>query len=148
MKEMRELAVKHAQAMREQAMAVAKKRKEEFIGARVPKELRDKIIQRAERDGVSVSILVRQILERAFNESVAVSSTIGTEIDASARQAAKDQFKKKFAHVLGWETITLNTHINCAGCDKELNEGDAVTVGLSFTGGSPVVLCKQCKEAV
>jgi hypothetical protein len=145
MKEMREFAVKRGQAMREQAMAAAKKRNEEFIGARVPRELRDKVIKRAEDEGVSVSILVRRILEQAFNESPE-ASTIGHPNDSVANPAAKLAMKRKFANVLGWESIALNTQINCASCDKRLNEGDMVAVGLSLTGGSPVVLCNHCKE--
>jgi len=146
MKEMRDFAAKQGQAMREQAMEVAKKRKEEFIGARVPKELRDKVIKQADEEGVSVSILVRRILEQAFNETATVSTTINCQA-TKEKVDEKLLLKQKFANVLGWESISLNTEINCACCDKRLKEGERVTVGLTMTGGSPVILCNICKEA-
>lgn len=58
-----------AQAMRDAAMSAAMQRKEEFLGARVPKELRDKVIRRAEHLNVPVSILIRTILEEAMRDS-------------------------------------------------------------------------------
>ena len=146
MKEMREFAAKRGQEMREKAMAAAKKRKEEFIGARVPKELRDKVFKRAEEEGVSVSILVRRILEQAFTENPSVSTTINKQNELEAEQSRKAAIKEKFSNVLGWEKLSLNTQINCACCDTKLNEGDSVAVGLILTGGSPVVLCNRCKE--
>ena len=148
MKEMREFAAKRGQEMRERAMATAKKRKEEFIGARVPKELRDKVIQRASDEGVSVSILIRQILERAFSESGERSTpTMANRQVAAAKDDGKVLLKNKFSNVLGWESISLNTGINCACCGKRLNEGENATIGLTFNGAAPVVLCNRCKES-
>ena len=63
---MRERGINRAQTMRDQALSVAMKRKEEFLGARVPKELRDKVTARANEQGIPVSILIRNILEDAF----------------------------------------------------------------------------------
>ncbi len=146
MKEMRDFAARRGQAMREQAMAMAKKRKEEFIGARVPKELRDKVIKQADEEGVSVSIWVRRILEQAFSETPSLSTTMDTqERDNKANE--KVLLKQKFANVLGWESIVLNTAVSCAHCDVSLKEGESVAVGLVMTGGRPVVLCNDCKEA-
>src|SRR3569832_1831157 len=54
--------------VRDQAMAMAMKRKEEYLGARVPRWLKDKVIERARDTGVPVSILIRIILEEAFRE--------------------------------------------------------------------------------
>ena len=148
MKEMREFAAKRGQEMRERAMDAAKKRKEEFIGARVPKALRDKVIQQAKVQGVSVSILVRQILEQAFNdEQKSHCSSISNPAQATIQKDDKVLLKQKFSNVLGWESITLNTQVSCACCAKELNEGDAATVGLTMNGSSPVVLCNRCKES-
>ncbi len=146
MKEMRDFATKRGQAMREQAIAMAKKRKEEFIGARVPKELRDKVIKRADEEGVSVSIWVRRILEQAFNETPSLSTTMDTQED-DKKASDSVLLKQKFANVLGWESIVLNTTVNCSHCNVSLKEGECVAVGLVMTGGRPVVLCNHCKEA-
>jgi len=73
-------AVNRAQSMRDNALSVAMKRKEEFLGARVPKELRDKVTARASEQGIPVSILIRNILEEAFKSPPgSASSTRGGE---------------------------------------------------------------------
>lgn len=138
---MREMANKYGQEMRDRAMAQAKKRKEDFLGARVPKGLRDKVIQSAEEQGISVSILIRRILEKAF-EGETAPSVVATQ--ASQQQAPVD-IAQRFPSVLGWDSITLNQGVSCSACRCALSTGSHVTLGLSATGGSPIVLCDHCK---
>ena len=140
---MREMANKRGQEMRDRAMAQAQKRKEEFLGARVPKGLRDKVIQSAEAQGISVSILIRRILEKAFEGEVA--SSVSTKSDDIEQRASVD-VTQRFPSVLGWETIILNQGVSCSACSCGLSAGSHVTLGLSATGGSPIVLCDHCKR--
>ena len=56
-KRMRDNAMRHARNIGNKARANAMKRKEEYLGARVPKELRDKVIAQADRLEIPVSIL-------------------------------------------------------------------------------------------
>lgn len=135
---MREMANKYAQEMRGRAMAQAKKRKEEFLGARVPKGLRDKVIQSAEAQGISVSILIRKTLEKAFEGDAAPSASINP-------QPAPMDIAQRFPSVLGWDSIILNQGVSCSACCCGLSAGSHVTLGLSATGGSPIVLCDHCK---
>lgn len=140
---MREMANKYGQEMRDRAMAQAKKRKEDFLGARVPKGLRDKVIQSAEAQGISVSILIRRILEKAFegeeSSSIAVTQT--------NQQQAPVNIAQRFPSVLGWDSIILNKGVSCSACSCGLSTGSRVTLGLSVTGGSPIVLCDHCKRS-
>jgi len=129
-------ATQHVNAMRKRAESIAKKRKEEFLGARVPKELRDKVMQKAEEQGVPVSILIRKILENAFRDEVTDSSTL------------RSPAKKPYDQVLAWEQLQLNKQIECTGCGTSLDAGAQVIVGLLVTGGTPVVLCKKCKASI
>ena len=122
--------------MRDRAVSIAMKRKEEYLGARVPKELRDRVIRRAKELGIPVSILLRNILEDAFkHEPVEVRPAAPLSGVAS-----------RFSSVLGWESIKLNRPIDCSGCGVPLTPGDDVTLGLG--AGEPVVLCDACKDRI
>lgn len=135
------------EAMRERAMESARKRKEEFLGARVPKALRDKVIARAEAQGIPVSILIRQILEQAFQAEAAPAGVVqaASSPPASPVLSETDQGHQRFSDVLGWEQIRLNRSASCSACGLALQPGNTATVGLSATGGAPVVLCTNCK---
>lgn len=138
-------ALNKGEEMRAQAMAVAARRKEEFLGARVPKELRDKVIARAEREGIPVSLFIRNILEDLFKDAPTLNQ------DKQQKHAAPletPSMAKRFASVLGWEEIRLNRSIECSGCASRLSQGMFVTLGMGMQGGEHVVLCKQCKDLV
>lgn len=125
--------------MRERAVSAAMKRKEEYLGARVSKELRDKVILRAKHLGIPVSILIRNILVDAFRDEESIATT-GVGHDTSG------DLKNRFSNVLGWESIVLNRDVSCSGCGRSLNSGMSVTLGLG--GNTPVVLCSSCKEQI
>ena len=125
-----------ASSMRAQAVAQAMRRKEEYLGARVPRELREKVIRRAQELAVPVSILIRNVLEDAFGGHA-----------ATAAPAPGVQSKPAFEDVLGWEEITLNRAIACAHCGTGLKAGSRATLGLGGVGGH-VVLCGRCKGLI
>lgn len=127
--------------MRERAVSLAMKRKEEYLGARVPRELRERVTAKAKELGIPVSILIRNILEGAFKEPI-ISSASSPEL--SARDLTTD--KEKFASVLGWKTIKLQRDAVCTGCEASLCSGEDVSFGLG--GIEPVVLCDKCKSQV
>ncbi|HKI81175.1 MAG TPA: hypothetical protein VKA04_05970, partial [Pseudodesulfovibrio sp.] len=66
---MRDKAARRGKTYRDKATSNAMQRKEEYLGARVPKELRDQVVQRASELGMPVSILIREILEEAVSPS-------------------------------------------------------------------------------
>ncbi len=149
--QMREMARKKASGRRQQARSVAMKRKEEYLGARVPKELRDTVIRRADELGISVSILIRNILEAAFSGEVAGEKSVSTgksQAFQNVSQSAGGAGSTKYSSVLGWEEIRLNKAINCSGCDTQLNAGENVTLGLGAPGEDHVILCDRCKETI
>jgi len=80
-------------ARRNKAVSMAMKRKEEYLGARVPKELRDRVIQCAKEMGIPVSILIRNTLEDAFGEG-----SSGRGILSSGKKTSAEEFSS----VLGW----------------------------------------------
>lgn len=125
--------------MRERALSLAMKRKEEYLGARVPRELRDRVLQRSKDLGIPVSILIRNILEEAFKEAEAAAQT-------TSQVAPGGSMEEKFSAVLGWEKIVLNRNVVCSGCSISLQAGQEVTLGLG--AGEPIVLCDKCKKRI
>ena len=142
-------AVNRAQSMRENALSVAMKRKEEFLGVRVPKELRDKVTARANEQGIPVSILIRNILEEAFKSSSGSASSVrgGGSLQGGAMVALVHP--ARFPAVLGWEMIRLNRQVDCSSCGKQLLPGASVTLGLVpelvQAGATHIILCDQCQ---
>lgn len=127
------------QARREKAVSMAMKRKEEYLGARVPKELRDRVIRRAKQLGIPVSILIRNILEEAFKEG----QTESAMISSAAEPASIKSIQNNFSAVLGWEKLQLNKTVSCSGCGIELMQGTEAFLGLGAS--EPVVICTSCK---
>jgi hypothetical protein len=133
--------------LRERAVATAMKRKEEYLGARVPKELRDRVIQKADALGMPVSILIRNILEEAIRSwGKATSPAAGAVSDDGSRHADMAPAPIRFPNVLGWEEIRLNKSVNCGICGICLEPGASVTLGLAGPGEEHVVLCQRCKQ--
>lgn len=148
MEKMRQLArakaIQKGGDMRAKAMAMAAQRKEEFLGARVPRELRDKVVQRAEQLGIPVSLFIRNMLEELFKDMPACVDKQHIQVEP-ARPSA---LAKRFAQVLGWEDMRLHRSVACSGCGHALTPGMSVTLGLGMKGGEHVVLCQHCKSLV
>lgn len=126
-------------ARRDKAVSMAMKRKEEYLGARVPKELRDRVIQTAREMGIPVSILIRNTLEDAFGMSTPAHGPATPNKENSPDA-------DKFNAVLGWEKIQLNKTVSCSGCGTVLQQGKKAFLGLGAS--EPVVICDACKGRV
>lgn len=147
-KHMRDSGMRHAKAVRSKARAGAMMRKEEYLGARVPKELRDKVIAQADMMGIPVSILIRNILEEAFRPAISgVRSESGTKgVGQGGITGNHVQGNNAYPTVIGWEVMTLNRTMTCSGCGGELKPGTAITLGLASPGEDHVILCGKCKK--
>jgi hypothetical protein len=143
----RNRAMRRGAEGRNRARNQALKRKEEYLGARVPKELRDKVIRRADALGMQVSILIRSILEQATRSWEAdEAGTSRGPTDAVGNRSASTVGAEQFPEVLGWEEIKLNKSVNCGVCSIRLEPGSIVTLGLAGPGEEHVVLCQRCKQ--
>lgn len=140
-KAMRDLGQLQAELRRDQARATAMKRKEEYLGARVPRELRAKVIERANALGIPVSILIRNILEEAF-----ASDTVAETAPAVDASGLVDN-KNDYPSVIAWEQITLNRIMTCAACARQIEAGARVTLGLTGLAEDHVILCGNCKAS-
>ncbi len=137
--DMRAMAAERATSMRQQALATAAKRKQEYLGARVSKQLREKIILKAEELRIPVSILIRNILtDYIDNQTVDVISQVGM-----VSESVVDN-KRAFDDVIGWDRLTLNKEMLCEYCTQQLNKGTEVVYGI-VPGKHHVIICKKCK---
>lgn len=144
-KVMRDLGRAQAQERRNKARATAMKRKEEYLGARVPRELRVKVIARANELGIPVSILIRNILEEAFPPGNDAISDVATGTAATASGSDARTAVTEFPNVIGWEQITLNRPMTCTACGRRIEPGVRVTLGLTSPGEEHVIICGTCK---
>ncbi|MEK7321843.1 MAG: hypothetical protein AABZ84_02045 [Pseudomonadota bacterium] len=134
--------------VRDQALAIALKRKEEYLGARVPRELKDKVIERADQLGIPVSILIRNVLEEVFRDdgtNPLGQPKLSVDMGADTRNAAA---ANQFPTVLGWEAIKLNRAVVCSSCNARLQAGAYVTLGFGSPGQEHIILCDVCKESI
>jgi len=129
-------------ARRDKAVSMAMKRKEEYLGARVPKALRDRVVERAKKLGIPVSILIRNTLEEAFKEDVVDEPVLTSPADSGDKKAMPESF----ISVIGWELIQLNKTVECSGCGVMMQKGAKANIGLGSQ--QPVVICCACKERI
>jgi hypothetical protein len=123
-------------------------RKERVIHTRVPEHLDDEIKRRAGRLGLSVSNLVRNVLQNAFGlvEDIVLDSA---EIARSARSDAS-ALGRGGAHpapagrVLGWQSALLNVNAVCERCNTILAKGSEAAIAVVDGAGPRPIRCSAC----
>ena len=127
----------------------ANSRKERVIHTRVPESLDDEIKRRATDLGLSVSNLVRNVLQHTFglvedivHDSAAIArSASGARAAVSARVAPRAP-----AEVLGWHLALLNVNAVCDACNAILTKGTRAGLGVVSGGGPIPIRCQSCLE--
>lgn len=135
-----------ARAMRDKAMSVAMKRKEEYLGARVPKALKEKVISRADELGIPVSLLLRKVLEEVFSEEQTL-----LKLDLIKHGAEKKEYgdaTKRFVEVIAWKDIQLNQVRDCEVCGEPMPAGSHVMMGIVAGNSDVPILCTSCQQGV
>jgi hypothetical protein len=127
------------------------------IHARVSESLDDEIRRRAGSLGLSVSNLVRNVLQNTFGlvEDIVADSA---EIARSARAArgrpgpSHDTGRADARHadepprVLGWQLARLAVNAICERCNTILPRGHEASIGVVAGGGAPPIRCIGCAE--
>jgi hypothetical protein len=133
-------------------MANGPEKKERVIHTRVPESLDDEIKRRATDLGLSVSNLVRNILQHTVGlvEDIVHDSA---EIARSARstkaafggptRAAEPNEDCAEAQVVGWHQAVLNVNAVCDTCNAILPKGSRAGVGI-VSGGPIPFRCQEC----
>ncbi len=148
-------AMEQANAMRDKALANAMKRKEEYLGARVPKELKERVILRAAEMEIPVSLLIRRVLEDVFSDERATLQLSRVFPPIEANSVCRDHgevnpmlpYETLSNAVIAWQLIELNQSRSCKRCQKSLVVGDQALWGVTTLGDNEyVIICRQCKQ--
>jgi hypothetical protein len=117
-------------------------KKERVIHTRVPESLEAELRQRAEKLGMSVSNLVRNVLGHAFGlvgdvvaDSHAIARAARGEAKAPAPAAAEPE------DVIAWQPIVLAKNAVCSKCNDILAKGSEAAISI---GGERAIVCTKC----
>jgi hypothetical protein len=137
-------------------------RKDRLIQTRVPRHVEETLKREARRRRVTVSQLIRNLVEDAFqlvdgvvadvDQIVADSVSLARSVGATARRIAGRRGAPPLvapgadlSHVEAWSEVVLQRPAPCAGCGARLPHGGRAFAGLS---GAPGVarawLCPPC----
>lgn len=119
-------------------------RKERVIHTRVAEDLDEEIKRRAQGLGVSVSNLVRNILQNTIGlvEDMVLD---GTE---AVRRAAARPMPGEEPRVLGWQPAVLAVNAVCERCNALLPRGTRAAIGVLSAPGAPPFRCEPCIEEI
>jgi hypothetical protein len=129
------------------------------IHTRVPESLEAQLRQRAEGLGVSVSNLVRNVLNHAFGlvgDVVADGHAVARAARGAGRASGAAEPIDRDAgsgtpsidDVLGWQPIVLGKNAVCARCNAILPRGSDAATGVLETGSARFVICTDCVQAL
>jgi len=129
-------------------------RKEKVLHTRVPEALERELRQRARRNGISVSGVVRNVLVRTFGlveDIVSDSAGIALAIaghDVPERGAARSS-EPDADMVLAWQVAILNLNAVCESCNAILPRGTQAGLGLRRDGArAGAIRCGACLDAL
>jgi len=120
-------------------------RKDRVLQARIPEQLDDELRGRAEKLGLSVSTIVRNVLLNTFElvEGVVSDSTQIARVIQGHDGARELPEPSAPATVVAWQEAILNQNGVCEDCNSILAKGETAAVGVP-AGARPAFLCLQC----
>jgi hypothetical protein len=143
-------------------------RKDRLIQTRVARELETTLKREARRRRLTVSHLIRSILEDTFHlvdgviadvdEIVGDSARLARNVRRNARRlvtpgperaAPAEPAEPEFPDVYAWNEMVLNRAVRCARCGTDIGRGERGFFGLRDDAGAPrVCLCARCVAAL
>jgi len=135
-------------------------KKERVIHMRVEPSLDSELKERASRLGLSVSNLVRNILQHTFGLAGDVIKD-GAQVARSARGEPDDGQTSYHtnpdardtslapqppARALGWQRFTLSLNALCVRCNAILPKGTEAAIGVLDGPGRRPITCVTCAE--
>lgn len=159
-------SAKKSSAGRGRRPAAEQERKDRIIQTRVPKDLESTLKEAAEQKRMTVSHLIRNVLEDTFNlvDGIVANSSALVEhvtrdaqrIAASARgdnqpaaltpaQQGGALAGQLLEQVDAWQDVIVNKPSQCIECGADLKRGDRAFRGLTNVAEMPAVwLCQGC----
>jgi plasmid stability protein len=123
--------------------------KDRVIHTRVPESLEVELRVRAERLGMSVSNLVRNVLGHAFGlvgDVVADSHAIARAAKGDGKPGREPEPEPAPEDILAWQAIVLGKNAVCSRCNALLAKGSEAAIGLAETGTRRAIICTVCFE--
>jgi hypothetical protein len=149
----------HMTAQRERSGST---RKDRLIQTRVPRKLETTLKKEAERQRLSLSHLIRNVLEDAFelvdgvvadvDRIVTDSVTLARNVHRGAQRLGSRGRRREpgdLSHVYAWNEVLLNRDVTCSRCGAEIARGETGWAGLSEgPGPRRDWLCRDCAAAL
>jgi hypothetical protein len=143
-------------------------RKDRLIQTRVPRDLEETLKEEARRRRLTVSHLIRNVLEDALelvdgvvsdvDQIVTDSFSLAKNVSRNARKLAsstRDAVEPDSApaddlsHVYGWNEVVLHQAASCSSCGSPIERGERGFAGMSDAPDRPRAwLCPACVEAL
>jgi hypothetical protein len=128
-------------------------RKDRLIQTRVADDLDATLREEAKKRRLSVSQLIRNVLEDTFdlvddvvNETAKLAQTVRRDA-LRIRDSAQGLARKKDPRqqVESWQSVLLSGPTRCIHCKKELTEGQPAFMGISSDPAvRPIWVCMDC----
>jgi len=126
----------------------ADEKKEKVLHTRIPESLDEEIRGHASQLGVSVSNLVRNILQNAFGlvgDIVADTTSIAQSTRAVTRPTPPASPPPPAqGQIIGWQEALLNLNAVCDRCNAILPRGTRAAIALFDVPGTRVFRCLNC----
>jgi hypothetical protein len=130
-------------------------KKARVLHTRIPESLEEEIKKRAGTLGISVSNLVRNVLNNTFGlvedivaDSAELARRARGEAPAAAERRAPDVkvavVEERAPRVLGWQEVVLNLNAVCERCNTILKKGTAAMIGVTDGPGARPIVCPAC----
>ena len=136
-------------------------RKDQLVQTRVPGELSETLREAAKQKRVTVSQLIRNVLEDTFDlvdnvvgEAVNLGQTVKRDAMRIA-ESAKGRGKRAtppadadpLAQIEAWQPVRVNREVVCAQCARVIARGEHAFFGIGSDPSAPKVwLCAVCEE--
>jgi len=135
--------------MRVKALTIRARRKQEYLGARVLKELKKKVIKHAAELKIPVSHLILRMAEGEFGGSAFGGESPGPITAAAMARGGNGTISvHKYPKVLGWGRVRQNRGTTCKGRDINIEPGVCATLVLPMQGEKSIILCDVCSESL
>lgn len=116
-------------------------RKDRLIQTRVDRRLHNVLQEQARKRRMSVSNLVRNLLEDAFGLT---DPDVGPVLEGGVESVATSP---SLEHIYAWNAVVLGKTASCSRCAAGINAGDSGLIGLSEDPSADRAwLCASCGE--
>ena len=112
--------------------------KQKIVNTRVSNDLYDTISSRARARGVTISNLIRNIVEDSLDISGEVVNIVDEKI--------KNRLKGTGIRIIGYQQLTLANEAECDICGKELKKGALVYITFTDNKSESLVICAESKK--